>query len=172
MVEGVVVPSSTRITMPTSSLSLSKRSVPPEWVPPFGQAFEPEVCRGKVQVLKTPELVVEDRFTLASVRAARRLGKSSRHELSQLPTRLGFLRHHGRVRLLGYTRVSTAGQDAQLQLDALVGAGVQTRDVFADVTSGTRAGVERPGMQKLLAYAEAGDTLVVWRVDRIGWSMC
>ncbi len=71
------------------------------------------------------------------------------------------------VRLLGYTRVSTAGQDARLQLDALLGAGVQKRDVFADVTSGTRAGVERPGMAKLLAYAEPGDTVVVWRVDRL-----
>ena len=42
------------------------------------------------------------------------------------------------MRLLGYTRVSTAGQDAQLQLDALVGAGVQKRDVFSDVTSGSK----------------------------------
>jgi DNA invertase Pin-like site-specific DNA recombinase len=129
------------------------------------------VCRRKVQILKTPVLRVEGGFTLAPFRAARRLGKSFRHELSQPPTRLGFLRHHGRVRLLGYTRVSTAGQDARLQLDALVGAGVQKRDVFADVTSGTRAGVDRPGMQKLLAYAEAGDTVVVWRVDRLGRSL-
>ncbi len=75
------------------------------------------------------------------------------------------------MRLLGYTRVSTAGQDARLQLDALVGAGVQKRDVFADVTSGTRAGVDRPGMAKLLAYAEPGDTIVVWRVDRLGRSL-
>lgn len=75
------------------------------------------------------------------------------------------------MRLLGYTRVSTAGQDDRLQLDALVGAGVQKRDVFTDVTSGTRAGVDRPGMAKLLAYAEAGDTVVVWRVDRLGRSL-
>jgi len=75
------------------------------------------------------------------------------------------------VRMLGYTRVSTTGQDARLQLDALVGAGVQKRDVFADVTSGTRAGVDRPGMAKLLAYAEPGDTVVVWRVDRLGRSL-
>lgn len=75
------------------------------------------------------------------------------------------------MRLLGYTRVSTAGQDAGLQLDALLGAGVQTRDVFADVTSGTKTGASRPGMAKLLAYAEPGDTVVVWRVDRLGRSL-
>ena len=43
--------------------------------------------------------------------------------------------------------------------------------MFADVTSGTRAGVDRPGMAKLLAYAEPGDTVVVWRVDRLGRSL-
>lgn len=75
------------------------------------------------------------------------------------------------MRLLGYTRVSTRSQDAQLQLDALVAAGVQRRDVFADVTSGSRTAIERPGMKKLLEYAEPGDTLVVWRVDRLGRSL-
>lgn len=53
------------------------------------------------------------------------------------------------MRQIGYTRVSTAGQDAQLQLDALVDAGAQTRDMFADVTSGSRAPIDRPGMAKL-----------------------
>lgn len=47
------------------------------------------------------------------------------------------------MRHLGYTRVSTATQDAQLQLDALLGAGVQKRDVFSDVTSGSRTAIER-----------------------------
>jgi DNA invertase Pin-like site-specific DNA recombinase len=75
------------------------------------------------------------------------------------------------VRLLGYTRVSTSSQDAQLQLDALVAAGVQRRDVFADITSGSRTAIERPGMKKLLEYVEEGDTLVVWRVDRLGRSL-
>lgn len=75
------------------------------------------------------------------------------------------------MRLLGYTRVSTTSQDAQLQLDALLAAGVQKRDVFADVTSGSKAAVQRPGMKKLLAYAETGDTVVVWRVDRLGRSL-
>lgn len=75
------------------------------------------------------------------------------------------------MRLLGYTRVSTATQDAQLQLDALVGAGVQKRDVFSDVTSGSRTAIERPGMKRLLDYAEDGDTVVVWRIDRLGRSL-
>ena len=75
------------------------------------------------------------------------------------------------MRLLGYTRVSTTSQDAQLQLDALLAAGVQKRDVFADVTSGSKTAVQRPGMKKLLAYAESGDTVVVWRVDRLGRSL-
>ncbi|MDN5820768.1 MAG: recombinase family protein [Brachybacterium sp.] len=75
------------------------------------------------------------------------------------------------MRHLGYTRVSTATQDAQLQLDALLGAGVQKRDVFSDVTSGSRAAIERPGMKRLLDYVEDGDTVVVWRIDRLGRSL-
>ena len=58
-----------------------------------------------------------------------------------------------------------------MQLDALVAAGVQKRDVFADVTSGSKTGIERRGMKKLLEYAESGDTVVVWRVDRLGRSL-
>lgn len=75
------------------------------------------------------------------------------------------------MRYLGYTRVSTATQDAQLQLDALLGAGVQKRDVFSDVTSGSRTAIARPGMKRLLDYVEAGDTVVVWRIDRLGRSL-
>lgn len=67
--------------------------------------------------------------------------------------------------------MSTSSQDAQLQLDALTAAGVQPRDVFADVTSGSRTAIERPGMKKLLAYATPGDTVVVWRIDRLGRSL-
>lgn len=75
------------------------------------------------------------------------------------------------MRQLGYTRVSTSNQDAQLQLDALLSVGVQKRDVFADVTSGSKTAIERPGMKRLLGYAEEGDTVVVWRVDRLGRSL-
>ncbi len=79
--------------------------------------------------------------------------------------------HHRAMRHLGYTRVSTASQDAQLQLDALVDSGVQKRDVFSDVTSGSRTAIERPGMKRLMDYVEPGDTVVVWRIDRLGRSL-
>jgi DNA invertase Pin-like site-specific DNA recombinase len=82
-----------------------------------------------------------------------------------------FLSQNGLMRQLGYTRVSTSNQDAQLQLDALLSVGVQKRDVFADVTSGSKTAIERPGMKRLLEYAEEGDTVVVWRVDRLGRSL-
>lgn len=75
------------------------------------------------------------------------------------------------MRLLGYTRISTASQDAQLQLDALASVGVETRDVFSDVTSGSKTAAQRPGMRRLLEYATPGDTVVVWRVDRLGRSL-
>ncbi|HEV7147089.1 MAG TPA: recombinase family protein, partial [Pedococcus sp.] len=75
------------------------------------------------------------------------------------------------MRQLGYTRISTPNQDAQLQVDALVAAGVEPRDIFADVTSGSRVAAKRPGMGQLLKYATAGDTVVVWRVDRLGRSL-
>lgn len=65
------------------------------------------------------------------------------------------------MRQIGYTRVSTVGRDAQLQLDALVDADVQQRDMFADVTSGSKTAIERPGMTKPLEYAEAVDTVIV-----------
>lgn len=75
------------------------------------------------------------------------------------------------MRLLGYTRVSTAAQEAQLQMDALLSVGVQKRGCFADATSGSRAESERRGMKRLREYAEAGATVVVWRVDRLGRSL-
>lgn len=61
-----------------------------------------------------------------------------------------FVGHSCLMRLLGYTRVSTASQDSQLQGDALLGEGGQRRDVFFDVTSGSKTEVSRPGMKRLL----------------------
>jgi DNA invertase Pin-like site-specific DNA recombinase len=75
------------------------------------------------------------------------------------------------MRLLGYTRVSTTNQDPQLQIDALLSIGVEKRDIFSDVTSGRKNAADRPGMQKMLEHATTGDTIVVWRIDRLGRSL-
>jgi DNA invertase Pin-like site-specific DNA recombinase len=69
--------------------------------------------------------------------------------------------------LIGYARVSTGEQNLDLQVDALKQAGCG--EVYTDEMSGIKA--ERPGLQKALAYARTGDTLVVWRLDRLGRSL-
>jgi len=48
---------------------------------------------------------------------------------------------------------------------------VQKRDIFSDVTSGSKTASERPAMRRLLDHAEPGDTVVVWRIDRLGRSL-
>jgi DNA invertase Pin-like site-specific DNA recombinase len=67
---------------------------------------------------------------------------------------------------LGYARVSTLEQDPALQHDALIAAGVER--VFTDHASG--ALTERPQLTAVLDQLRAGDTLVVWRLDRLGRS--
>jgi DNA invertase Pin-like site-specific DNA recombinase len=69
--------------------------------------------------------------------------------------------------LIGYARVSTAEQDTALQTDALRKAGCDK--IFEDTASGAKA--ERPGLAAALAYVREGDTLVVWRLDRLGRSL-
>lgn len=70
---------------------------------------------------------------------------------------------------LGYVRVSTGKQDEQLQHDALDKAGVLKRNRYVDHgVSGSKT--SRPGLDALLADAEAGDTIVVYKLDRIGRS--
>lgn len=71
------------------------------------------------------------------------------------------------MELVGYARVSTGEQNIALQLDALRDAGC--RKIFQDRVSGVRA--ERPGFNDALAYLRPGDTLVVWRLDRLGRSL-
>ena len=69
--------------------------------------------------------------------------------------------------LVGYARVSTQDQNLDLQLDALQKAGCEKP--FTDVVSGAQS--ERPGLTEALAYVREGDTLVVWKLDRLGRSL-
>ena len=71
--------------------------------------------------------------------------------------------------LIGYARVSTDDQDLGLQLEALRHAGCQDAWIFRDTTSGVR--MARPGLDACLQALRPGDTLVVWRLDRLGRSM-
>jgi DNA invertase Pin-like site-specific DNA recombinase len=69
--------------------------------------------------------------------------------------------------LIGYARVSTQDQNLELQREALIKAGCQK--IFQDKVSGTRA--ERPGLAKALEILREEDTLVVWKLDRLGRSV-
>jgi DNA invertase Pin-like site-specific DNA recombinase len=68
---------------------------------------------------------------------------------------------------LGYARVSTKDQDTALQEDALRKAGVE--HIFSEKASGAKAG--RPELAKALEFMREGDTLVVWKLDRLARSM-
>ena len=69
--------------------------------------------------------------------------------------------------LIGYARVSTDDQHLTLQHDALQQAGCDK--VFSDQQSG--AATERPGLTSLFESLRPGDTLVIWRLDRLGRSL-
>lgn len=69
--------------------------------------------------------------------------------------------------IVGYARISTGDQTLALQQDALQAAGCD--QVFTDTISGAKA--ERPGLSQALDHLRSGDTLVVWRLDRLGRSL-
>jgi DNA invertase Pin-like site-specific DNA recombinase len=69
--------------------------------------------------------------------------------------------------LIGYARVSTQEQTLNLQQDALKKA--ECSKIFTDVISGAKA--ERKGLDEALHYVRKGDTLVVWRLDRLSRSL-
>jgi DNA invertase Pin-like site-specific DNA recombinase len=72
-------------------------------------------------------------------------------------------------RLVGYARVSTTDQELCLQIDALRQHGVQKEHLFCDKISGAKE--DRPGLTACNETLRRGDTLVVWRLDRLGRSM-
>src|SRR3954465_5750464 len=65
---------------------------------------------------------------------------------------------------IGYARVSTGEQTLDLQLDALKSAGCGK--IYQETASGAKA--ERPVLDDVLSYLRKGDTLVVWRLARLG----
>ena len=69
--------------------------------------------------------------------------------------------------LIGYARVSTQDQSLELQIEALTKAGC--KKIFNDKISGSRG--ERPGLTKALEMLREEDTLVVWKLDRLGRSV-
>ena len=73
--------------------------------------------------------------------------------------------------LIGYMRVSSDNdrQTTDLQRDALLAAGVDPRHLFEDKASGARD--DRPGLKECLHFIKPGDTLVVWKLDRLGRSL-
>src|SRR5260370_6990787 len=71
--------------------------------------------------------------------------------------------------LIGYARVSKNEQNLDLQRDALLKAGCTEKNIFTDKITGTKA--ERKGLEQALSHLREGDTLVVWRLDRLGRSL-
>lgn len=72
-------------------------------------------------------------------------------------------------RLIGYARVSTDDQSLDLQIDALTRHGVSPDAIYTDKASGVSA--RRPGLDLALMALDEGDTLVVWKLDRLGRSL-
>ena len=68
---------------------------------------------------------------------------------------------------IGYARVSTSSQELGLQKDALTAA--DCKQIFTDTASGVAS--NRQGLEQALSYARDGDTIVVWRLDRLGRSI-
>ena len=71
--------------------------------------------------------------------------------------------------LFGYARVSISSQNLDLQIDALLKAGVKEKNIFKDVSSGAKA--SRKNLDLLLEKLREDDVVVVWKMDRIARSV-
>ena len=71
-------------------------------------------------------------------------------------------------RKFGYSRVSTSDQDWSLQLDALIRAGVDDRDIFREKASGAKR--DRTELRRMLDQLRPGDQATVYRLDRLARS--
>jgi DNA invertase Pin-like site-specific DNA recombinase len=71
--------------------------------------------------------------------------------------------------VFGYARVSTAEQSLDLQLDALLKDGISQKNIYTDKVSSTKE--ERKSLVKLMHYVREGDTIVVWKLDRLARSL-
>lgn len=69
----------------------------------------------------------------------------------------------------GYARVSTRSQKHDLQVDAFLKEGIKPKNIYADVSSGAKS--ERKGLDEMLGKLREGDTVVVWKMDRIARSL-
>jgi DNA invertase Pin-like site-specific DNA recombinase len=69
----------------------------------------------------------------------------------------------------GYARISTIDQNADMQLKALQRAGVESKNIFKDELSG--ATTKRPSLLRCLKRLQDGDTLIVWKLDRLARSL-
>ncbi len=67
--------------------------------------------------------------------------------------------------IFGYARVSTSDQSLNLQIDALLAEGIDLKNIYTDKISGTVK--ERKSLIKLWDFAREGDTIVVWKLDRL-----
>jgi DNA invertase Pin-like site-specific DNA recombinase len=84
-----------------------------------------------------------------------------------MPARRPAKKHSVQGVAIGYARVSTDDQNLTIHLDAIKKSGCER--VFTDKVSGTR--LMRPGLDDALSHLRAGDTLVVWKLDRLARSV-
>lgn len=73
--------------------------------------------------------------------------------------------------LIGYARVSTEDQKFSIQIDAIMRAGVDERNIFKEEGSGAIAIDKRPALQECLNWLKKGDSLIIYKLDRLGRSV-